>query len=62
MNDVLRGFLGLGGAATGGILFIILGLSLLALKFTVIGFIIYFFLAAMGFVPPMEVIPWIPYI
>lgn len=39
-----------------------IGLSFTILAFVTVVFTIYFFLAAAGVVPPMDLIPWIPYI
>jgi predicted lysophospholipase L1 biosynthesis ABC-type transport system permease subunit len=38
------------------------GLSFLILSFFTVVFTVYFFLSAAGVVPPMDLIPWIPYI
>ena len=58
----LRTIFGAGGVAAGGIGFLILGFLMLAVKLSIIGFAIYFFLALAGVVPPVEIIPLIPYI
>lgn len=44
------------------VLITLLSFFLLTLKIALIGFIIYFFLAAGGVLPPLEIIPFVPYI
>ena len=39
-----------------------LGLGLLLFAFFLLVSTIYFFLAALGYVPPLEVIPFVPYL
>ena len=39
-----------------------LALLVIALKFFLIGFVVYFFLAVAGVFPPVDFIPFIPYI
>lgn len=60
--SVLRLFGGVFGASLGGILFVLLGLFLLAAKLAIICGVIYFFIAAAGIVPAIDLVPFIPYV
>jgi hypothetical protein len=62
MTALVRLLLGIVGTVIGGLLFILLGFLLIVGKLALIGFIIYFFVAAAGLVPPLDFIPLIPYI
>lgn len=55
----LFGILGMGAT---GLIAVLLGFLLLAVKIAVICGVIYAFLAAGGFVPPLDVVPIVPYV
>jgi hypothetical protein len=40
----------------------ILGFAFFAVGFLLVVVTIYFFLAAAGVVPPMDLVPWVPYV
>lgn len=61
-NSILFSILSFGGILSGGIIFILLGLFLLAAKLAIVFGIIYFFLAAGGVLPPLDLVPFIPYV
>lgn len=61
-NSILFSILSFGGILSGGIIFILLGLFLLAAKLAIVFGIIYFFLAAGGVLPPLDFVPFIPYV
>jgi len=61
-NSILFSILSFGGILSGGIIFILLGLFLLAAKLAVVFGVIYFFLAAGGVLPPLDFVPFIPHV
>lgn len=61
-KGLLQALLGVGGIATAGILWILLGLFLSAVSLAVSCLVIYFFLAAGGLLPPLDFIPFVPYV
>jgi hypothetical protein len=61
-NSILFSILSFGGILSGGIIFILLGLFLLAAKLAIVFGVIYFFLAAGGVLPPLDFVPFIPYV
>ena len=61
-NSILFSILSFGGILSGGIIFILLGLFLLAAKLAIVFGVIYFFLAAGGVLPSLDFVPFIPYV
>jgi hypothetical protein len=58
----LKSILGFSSVAGAGILFILASLAFSALSMAVTCLVVYFFLAAGGVFPPLDFIPFIPYI
>jgi hypothetical protein len=61
-DNILFSILSFGGILSGGVIFILLGLFLLAAKLAIICGIVYFFLAAGGVLPAIDVVPFVPYV
>lgn len=59
---MIREVLGVSGVIGFGIIWSLLGLLLSAISLTITLTIVYFFLAAAGVVPPLDFVPFVPYI
>lgn len=61
-DGVLFKIFSFGGVLSFSVAFVLLGLFLLAAKLAIICGIVYFFLAAAGIVPVIDVVPFVPYV
>lgn len=62
INKIVLPVIGVFAALIVSLLWILLGLTVSGISLTISFTIVYFFLAAAGFVPPQDFIPFVPYV